>query len=299
MRVVAIINPISGGRRLDALTSDVGQRLASRGIKLAVRATTGPGHATLIARSLDPGARAVLSVGGDGTLREVAEGLVGSQTPIVVVPSGTENVIAQELGARATASRVVETVVRGRSRAVDVGSANGRCFLIVAGVGFDGAVARRLAAERSGHISHLNYLGPMLKAAWSYRFPPIRVVVDDEVVFEDRGVAFVGVMSRYSVGLRVVRDAVWDDGILDVCILRCGHVGRLCVHAMRVALRCHVESKHTVYCRGQRVTITSRDQVPVEIGGEAAGVLPLDLMVRRRAVRLMIPPGRRVLGFAN
>jgi YegS/Rv2252/BmrU family lipid kinase len=276
---------------------EVRRRLAHFGTELIIKKTSGPGEATRFAKAVEEDTTAVLAVGGDGTVREVAQGLVAREVPILIVPTGTENVIAQELGLSARATRVAETIHRGRTCKVDAGFANGRCFLIVAGVGFDGAVAGRLAEERRGHISHLSYLGPMLKTAWSYRFPAIRVAVDGSVVFEDRGLAFVGVMSRYSIGLRLLRDAVWDDGLFDVCVLRCGNFGRLCRHAVSVALGRHVESKHTIYRRGERVAITSDDRVPVEIDGEAGGVLPLELSVRRRAVQLMIPPGRRVRGI--
>ncbi len=297
MRVVAIVNPTSGRGSGHGLMDEVRRRLADSGGELIVKVTSGPGDATRLAQAVAEDTAVVLAVGGDGTVREVAEGLVGRAVPILIVPAGTENVIAHELGLSACASRVVETIQRGRVCAVDAGLANGRCFLIVAGVGFDGAVARRLAEERRGHISHLSYFGPMLKTAWSYGFPVIRVEVDGSLVSEDRGLAFVGVMSRYSIGLRLLRDAVWDDGLLDVCVLRCGNFGRLCLHAVSVVLRRHVESVHTVYRRGERVTITAEESVPVEIDGEAAGELPLELSIRRRAIRLVVPPGRLVRGI--
>ena len=297
MYVSAIINPISGFRGAGSLIADVAQRLRAAGCDVDIQTTSAPGDATRIARNLPEDAGAVLSVGGDGTLREIAQGMIHRPTPIVVVPTGTENVIARELGMNRRPSQIVDTVLRGRPRRCDVGIANGRCFLILAGVGFDGAVATRLAAERIGHISYLSYLGPLWRTLRTYAYPPVQVQLDESTVFNDRGLVFVGVMSRYSIGLRILRHAVWNDGLLDLCILPCAGTASLLVHAARVAAGRHTAAPSCIYLQGKALRISSDSRIPVQIDGEAAGTLPLEIGVRKEAVTLMTPRHRTVRGF--
>ena len=182
-------------------------------------------------------------------MREVVRGLVGRSVPVVILPAGTANLIAGECGMTADPERIVDTILRGRRQRFDLGVINGRHFAIVAGIGFDGEVVARLAARRRGNITHLSYLVPIWRTFWGHRFPPIQVEIEDELVFDGRGLVFVGVMPCYAVGLRVVRDAVWDDGLLDVCILSCATRVGLLMHAMRVWRRVHVEHSSVIYIR--------------------------------------------------
>jgi len=294
-----IVNPISGYRGTESLVSDIVRRLRDRGCDVDVYTTAASGDAMRLARNVPDTTHAVLAVGGDGTLREVAQGLVGRPPPLVVVPTGTENVIAQEIGMRRRAAQIVDTVLQGRCQACDVGFADGRCFLILAGVGFDGAVASRLASSRRGHISHLSYLPPLWHTLRTYLYPRVRVELDDKTVFDDRGLVFVGVMSRYSIGLRILRDAIWDDGLLDVCVLRCARRRSLMMQTFRVLARRHVESGASIYLRGKRLRVSSAEDVPVQIDGEAAGSLPIDCTIKRRALSLLTPRSHVVRGFSD
>lgn len=297
MRVVIIVNPISGRRGLDGLVTEIRDSLRSQGLDVDTRPTAHAGHAIVLAREVSDATHAVLVVGGDGTLREVAEGLAGRKVPIVVVPAGTENIVGRELGMRPWARQIVETVLRGRRLVCDAGEANGRCFLIIGGIGIDAAVATQLAGERTGHISYLSYMLPGWRVFRSYDYPAISVEVDGALLFKGRGLVFVGVMSRYSMGLRILRDAVWDDGLLDVCILRCASRGELLMHAARIAVGRHIEHSSVIYLRGTRIRVSSAERVPVEIDGEAAGELPADFSIRPGAVTLLAPAGRRIRGM--
>ena len=178
----------------------------------------------------------------------------------------------------------------GRTKALDLGMANGRCFLVVAGVGFDAEVVARLVGCRRGHITHLTYTAPIWRTFWSHSFPPIRVIHEGEVWWEGRGLVFVGNMSRYSLGLPVVRDARPDDGLLDLLVLPCGNQLKLLAHAARTVLARHVEHGGARYLRFRQIRIESDGVVPVEMDGDAANHLPLDIEVRASALSVRLPP---------
>ncbi len=262
-----------------------------RGAEFAWRWSQSAGDAARLAAQSDD-ADVIVVAGGDGTINDVVNGLKGRGTPLVVVPLGTENILAKEFGFPATADAVVRRALEGRPLTIDAGSVNARRFLIVVGVGFDAEVVHRLADVRKGHISHATYLGPLLSAFARHEFPRLIVEVDGLRVFESRGLALIGNLSRYSMGLRILNRASPDDGLLDVCALPCGSRGRLLMHAFDLARGRHTErtGEGVVYARGARIRIDSPDAAPVEVDGEPAGALPVECRVHPGDVRLLVDP---------
>jgi diacylglycerol kinase (ATP) len=296
MKVAAIINPIAGAGSMGAAFRHLVSISRQAGVEIDCQTTGAPGQARRMAASLASSVsegrviRAVIAVGGDGTVHEVADGLTGSPLPLTVWPTGTENLFAKSFGFKAEAHALLNCLQAGRGKLIDVGHADGRSFLIVAGIGFDAEVVHRLVRLRTGHITHLSYSAPLWRTFWEHRFPHLRVYGEQGLLWDGRGLVFVGNMPRYSLGLRVIRDAICDDGLLDLCIFPCG--GRLALigHALRTLARVHVEHGHVRYHRLSRIRIESDEPVPVELDGEAAGRLPLEISVRSRALSVLVPP---------
>jgi len=298
VKVVAIINPIAGAGSRGIAFRHLVSIARQAGMEIDCQTTGGPGQARGIAAGLAcEGAgghdlRAVIAVGGDGTVHEVADGLTGSPLPLAVWPTGTENLFAKSFKFRAETHAMLHCLQSGRAKAIDVGRADGRSFLIVAGIGFDAEVVHRLVNLRTGHITHLSYSAPLWRTFWEHRFPNLRVFGEQGLLWEGRGLVFVGNMARYSLGLRVIRDAICDDGLLDICVFPCGGRIALIGHALRTLARAHVEHGGVRYHRLRRIRIESDESVPVELDGEAAGRLPLDISVRSQALSVLVPPDR-------
>ena len=299
MKAVAIINPIAGAGPSRLAFNELVRAARQAGIEVDRRYTQGAGSARELAAGLaaqtgsGDAVRAVIAVGGDGTVHEVADGLAGSSLPLVVWPTGTENLFAKSFRFRAEAKSTLACLREGHPMSIDLGQANGRSFLIVAGMGFDAEVVHRLVSMRTGHITHLSYSAPLWRTFWEHRFPHFRVYDEQGLLWRGQGLVFIGNMPRYSLGLRVIRDAVCDDGLLDLCILPCrgklGFIG----HTLRTLARMHIEHGGVVYRRLRRIRIESDRPVPVELDGEAAGRLPLEVTVRPQALRVLVPPGTR------
>ena len=284
-----IVNPVSGRNDIVEQIRAVARRLTAEGSPVTVETTRGPGHAIELARRAR-GCRSVVVAGGDGTVRDVAAGLAGDPTPIAIYPTGTENILAKELGVSAEPAELIRTLHAGRKWTVDLGLANGKEFLVVAGAGFDAQVVRRLASGRRGHISYLSYVAPVWNTFWQYTFPPIRVIADGREVFNGPSMVFVGNFARYSIGLKIVRDAVADDGLLDVCVMPCDWNGPVLRHAINALLRRHVECEDVIYLRCRTARLESPDEVPLELDGDEAGWLPVDFKLIPQAITLLKPP---------
>jgi len=286
-RVVAIVNPVSGRNDRWPAVRRVGEALKSLGGDLEVLVTQGPGHATSLTAAVSQRADAILVVGGDGTICEVVNGLVGSSAPLLVFGTGTENLLVRELRTPRQPEEIAHTLMFGCSFAVDVGVVNDRRFLSVVGVGFDAECVWRFARLRRGHVTHGTYFWPIWRTYWAHHFPRLTVETEDEVLFEGRGLVFVGGIGRYATGLRILHRARWDDGLLDVCVFPCSTKTKLIGHALRVLTRRHLHRGGTIYRQVCRVSIRSPETVPIEVDGEPGEPLPIECSILPRAVTFL------------
>lgn len=234
--------------------------------------------------------------GGGGGGRDdsrTARGLQGSHKPLLVVPCGTENVLANELGLDRGLDSLVHAFEGGVLRPLDLCVANGKCFTSIAGFGFDGAVIERVHRWRTGHINKIDYIDPLWRTFWEYRFPPLHVVLDGQEIFDGRGLVFVGNISRYAIGLQLLSRADYSDGLLDVCIYRCAGRVHLIKHSALTILKQHARCRDVIYRQGREVTISSRTPVKVEIDGDPGPALPIHIAVVPHAVQCLVPAGAK------
>lgn len=269
----------------------IGRFLENAGGTIDCCVTSGAGHATEIAAQLTGDIDAVLVAGGDGTVCEVINGLIGKSIPIVILGTGTENLFARELGMPLNPAQVAATLLNGQVFDCDVGIANDQYFLAVAGVGFDAECVMRLARRRQGHITHGDYFWPIWRTFWAHKFPALRVMADNDCVFEGRGAVLIGLIGHYAAGLGVFPKASLDDGLLDLCVLGCASRTELLGHAWRIFLKRHTRHTDVVYCQCHTIEIQSPDSVPIEIDGEVGGHLPLRCSVLPGAARFLRAQG--------
>ena len=298
--IAYIVNPKSGASSSKLTGRRFQEYLVKRGFEVRVGLTSSLEHACELATdaAVDYDSALVVVVGGDGTVREAAHGLEGSNKPLLIVPLGTENLLANELGFDEKLKTIIRTFEAEHLRPLDLGNANGRSFTSIAGFGFDGQIVRRVTERRTGHIDYLDYLGPIWRTYWNYRFDPVKVVVDGEEVFEGRGLVFVGNISRYALGLQILHHADFGDGLLDVCIYKCASRARLLKHTLLTVFKQHAYSADVIYRQGKEITVSSEaSDLETEIDGDPGPALPINITVIRHAVNVMVPEGARPAGM--
>jgi diacylglycerol kinase family enzyme len=240
----------------------------------------------------------VVGAGGDGTLREVLHGLEGTNKLFMPIPCGTENLLANELGFDLHLQTLVNTFEGNCTKPLDLGMINGQCFTSVAGFGFDGSVINRIQRNRTGHISHLSYFWPIWRTFWEHDFPRIKVVADGKEIFDNRGLVFVGNISRYAIGLSICKNANFGDGLLDVCIFRCHDQAHLIGHSVNVIFKRHTKTKNVIYTQAESVQVTPADgNVYCQIDGDPGPKPPADIKIIPQAIRVMVPPGAKPAGL--
>lgn len=286
-RILIFANPIAGRGRGGTIARRVSQRLRLEGYEV-ITFTDRP--ESLPDNLIDGPVRAAVVIGGDGTLRAVAERLFlrgdagGAEVPLLIIPLGTANLMYRHLGLAWNDDHldreVSQTIAAGRIARIDTARANGRLFLLMAGIGFDAHVVHELDKIRKGPISYASYALPAAMAISGYRYPPLTIHVDSRTVFGPApAVAFVGNVSEYGTGFPILPHARPDDGLLDVCILPCS--SRLDVFRlfMMAASGDHLHAEGVVYTKGRHITLHSSaaDPVPIQLDGDSAGHTPLEI----------------------
>jgi len=298
--IAYIVNPKAGATSSKLTGWRFEQYLVKNRFKVIVNLTTSLDHACELATdsAVDYDCAAVVVVGGDGTVREVAHGLEGSDKPLLIVPQGTENLLANELGFDEKLKTIIKTFEAGYIRPLDLGNANGKCFTSIAGFGFDGEVVKRVSEQRAGHIDHFDYFWPIWRTFWEYKFDPMTVKVDGEDIFDGPGLVFVGNISRYAVGLQVLHYADFGDGLLDVCVYKCASQLHLAKHSMMTILKHHADSGDVIYRQGKNITVSSKnDRIKTEIDGDPGPKLPVKIKVIKHAVNCIVPEGAKPAGI--
>jgi diacylglycerol kinase family enzyme len=227
----------------------------------------------------------VVAAGGDGTLNEVINRVTG--VPVGLLPLGTENLMARHFRLSRSAGRLADAIVRSSTQQLDLARCRGRYFSLMAGVGLDARVVHDAHRERRGHINHLHYLLPALRALWRYPFPAVEVEVG-ETGERLRGVAvFLFNLPVYGGGLPIGAGARGDDGWLDLLVLQ--RAGWLNLARYLEAVLNHGRLPDLQRRRVKQVRLWSEEEVPVQVDGDPAGVLPLDVEVVPGALRLIVP----------
>jgi YegS/Rv2252/BmrU family lipid kinase len=261
-----------------------------RGVEGTVRLTEGPGHALELARDAVAARVALVCAwGGDGTVNEVARAVAGTGTALGIVPSGSGNGLARELGLPQEPAAALGVALGRRERVIDVGDAEGRLFVNLAGIGLDAVVAARFNARgRRRGLGPYVWMGA--HELLRYRARPYTIRVGDEV-WQEEALALICANARqYGGGAIVAPTARPDDGQLDVVV-----VGpRPPLLALRDSL--HLFRGTLDRAPGVRtrrtpaVEITAAEPILFHVDGEAVTAGPVvTVRVRPAVLRVRVP----------
>lgn len=288
-RAVVVANPIAGRGKGRSAAEELGEGLRALGAETEVFLTSGRDDAWHFLRSHEGEVDLVVAIGGDGTVREVLNGLVDPDVPVGILPLGTANVLAAELGLPRDVHRALEVFARGRVVPIDVATVGGKLAFMVMGVGFDGLAVREVEAHRKGPITKLVYGPAILRALRGYTPPELEVEVDGErVPGGPFGLVLVSNLARYGGFMRLSPRSRMDDGRFEVYLLRGGSPLALAGHALRgVAGR--LEGKRCVVRQARSVRVTAKRPAPVQVDGDYAGETPIELSVSDLQYRVLVP----------
>ncbi|MEW6355507.1 MAG: diacylglycerol kinase family protein [Planctomycetota bacterium] len=292
---LVIMNPIAGARWGARTPARIRKRLKEQEIEAEIIQTAQRGDAETIAREKRKDYDMVVAAGGDGTVNEVASGLLRTDTPLGILPLGTANVFARDLGIPLSLKGASGVLAAGVSRAIDVGLAcfpsEGveRIFLCMAGVGLDADAAHAYKGVRGTSSRYHQYVVPILQSIRDFHFPEIRVSIEGSPLLKPATSVIVGNIRTYGGPFRPTPRADPHDGLLDVCAVS--------VKNTRDLLRClwgimggrHLRYRYVTHVAAREVRLESEDPVRVQLDGDAVGLLPANLSVVPRGLVVIAP----------
>jgi YegS/Rv2252/BmrU family lipid kinase len=284
---VVILNPTAGSpehirswqERIESLAGDC-----------PVRITSDPGEAEALTRhAVEEGFTRIVAAGGDGTVNQVANGLAGSDATLGVLPMGSVNVFAMELGLPLNnLHRCWEIIEDTNVRLVDLPSANGKYFVQLAGVGLDAQVVKETSIAFKRSFGPLSYL--ISAAQIAARQPPKLFIKSENTSLEEGSFVLVGNGRLYGGPFPFFKYAIIDDGLFDVVVFkRLGYL-EIVKYLQDVVFSSDINVPEIEYFQTRELRVTSEQDVPLELDGELAGNCPVDFRIQKRALRVLAPP---------
>jgi diacylglycerol kinase (ATP) len=288
---VIIANPTAGSylyhrRQLEETMAF----LRKYGWEVALKLTHAAGDAQQYAReAVADKLDVVIAAGGDGTINEIIQELVGSETALGVLPVGTANVWAREMGIPLDIAGASEILAYGRTRRIDAGSVNGRYFLLMVGIGFDGEVAR---VVESNFLKRLGVVGYLLASFWlslGYDSFAVNTKIGEQEVKTRALQIVVGNTQLYGGAVKFTWQAQCDDGLLDVCIVRKRSKFRRIFIVLDFLLRRKQRSQWVRYDKSATIEVQTRKPVAIQVDGDSCGNTPATFTIAPRALKVIVP----------
>ncbi|MFN0006961.1 MAG: diacylglycerol/lipid kinase family protein [Planctomycetota bacterium] len=288
-RALVLANPIAGRGRARGAAEELVAGLAQVGIECELHFTSARGDAMRRARSIEPGFDLAVSVGGDGTVGEVLEGLSGRDLPVAILPIGTANVMSLDLGIPRDVPEAVRVIARGKTTALDTARVNAkRLSFLVTSVGFDAAAVHEVEARRRGPITRFDYFTAGLRALWRYEPRRLAVEIDGRELPGRFALVLASNVVHYG-GLKVLAaDRRIDDGLFEVYLFAKGSRASLLGYGIR-ALVSGLPGGSCTRLRARSIRITSDAPAPCQVDGDAFGETPVEIVVDPVQSRLVVP----------
>jgi diacylglycerol kinase (ATP) len=322
MQAELIYNPSSGQLVVKHELDDVIAFLNQYGWSINLRETNKPLEATELARhAVTRGTKVVIAAGGDGTINEVANGLVNTDVALGVLPVGTTNAWALQMGIptlnpivpgiqavkliAALGERITRplpasyyrkvlldaarVLVEGRTVAVDMGRLSGRHFLMWAGIGFDAAIAQSIPLREKRALGSWAYLFPTIESIYKYSGTDACLNLDGKVVEVSTPFIVVSNIQLYGGMMAIGAKACVNDARLDVCIFKGGGFFTFVQHAMKVLAHRHLQDPNVEYHQCCEIVIESARSLPVHIDGEPFTTTPVTIHTVPSSLKVIVP----------
>jgi diacylglycerol kinase (ATP) len=291
----------AGGNGLDAAR----RRLESRGFRVTVETTCATGDGERLARdAVRAGAGVVIAHGGDGTVMDVAAALVGTSLPLGLLPGGTGNVLAGNLGIGRSFLAAADTIAAGATRTIDVGrlttAAGSRFFAVNCAAGFAADLMAGTEQRTKRRFGVAAYVARAIVMVANLVRAATRIEVDGVMHEGHAATVIVANCGQLVPGVFSLADDICpDDGMFDVAVLDAASYASALRLAWRLFQRRPDADPGITFYRGRTVRISSDPLLPVEADGEPLGFTPMAVELIPRALTVLVPASRRLNGVAG
>jgi YegS/Rv2252/BmrU family lipid kinase len=281
-----LVNPASGGGAAPAAVVPVARVLRDAGCSVDVTYSPGPAACRELVREAVGRGEVVVAVGGDGMVSSLAGAVVEAGGVLGIVPSGRGNDFARQLGIGGSPDDVAATLLKAEPRKVDVVDVDGRTVVGSVYAGVD-SLASEIVDRAHRLPRSLQYPYAAVRSIIEFRPSAYDVVVDGQAHRFEAFTVVVANSGYYGSGMHIAPDAVLDDGLLDVVVIRAASKLSLIRSMPRLYDGTHVALDEVVVLRGREVSVAAADPVLAYGDGERLGSLPVHATVRPRALQVL------------
>lgn len=287
-RILFIINPIAGVRQKDKLPALARELLPASRFRVEVHETTGPGDATkAAAQAAADGFDVVAACGGDGTINEVGQGLLHTQTAMAIVPGGSGNGLARHLKLPLQPAAAIKRLHSAAPHPLDVGFINGRPFFNVSGIGFDAHVGE--AFSRYSARGFFSYARAVLTTLANFQPAHVEIRTDAAQFSGETFLVSFANSSQYGNGAYINPGGRTDDGLIELCVLKPFPLLEVPQMLNQLFNGRMVDCEHMTVLHAREATVTSPEKGLLHIDGEPCeGAKELKLTVEPGALKVMV-----------
>ncbi|HET7580007.1 MAG TPA: diacylglycerol kinase [Bacillales bacterium] len=291
-RARLIYNPTSGKEQIRRSIPYILDRLERTGYETSAHATEGPGDGTdearrAVAREFD----LVVAAGGDGTIHEVVNGLAGQENrpTFGIIPMGTTNDLARSIGIPPSIEKACDAICEGLSIPVDVGKANDRYFIYVAGGGTLTELTYEAPSKLKTRLGRLAYYLKGIELLPQVRPTEVRIEYDGKL-FEGEIMLFLIANSNSVSGFeKIAPDASLNDGMFELIIVKKTNLAGLVYIVQRASRGEHINDPHVIYTKASRIKVLPKTKMQLNLDGEFGGMFPCELSTLYRHLDLLVP----------
>lgn len=292
-----IVNPVAGNGIALRMTNTIHKlfnelKLKYQDISYEIVYTKEEGHATEIARkysSMDD--YRIYAVGGDGTLNEVLNGMIGSGSSLGCIPGGSGNDFIKSLVTKFDRRRILMNTVLGTEEEIDVATVDGRYFINIASMGFDASVVNNVEKFKGMKYipNKFAYLASVLDTAKDFKNLNLKIVVDQKEINTEAFMVAIANGKYYGGGINIAPEADLKDGLLDVLIVRDITRGKIMKFLPKVIPGKHMDLDEVTLLRAKTIDLYSDEPVFINIDGELEARREAHFKVEDTKVRFIIP----------
>lgn len=268
------------------------QRLEKGGIETSCHATEAKGDAIQAAsEAVERGFDLIIAAGGDGTLNEVVNGMSGhvKRPALGVLPMGTSNDFARALGIPKRWQDAVDLIVRGHSKTVDLGMADGKYFMNIAGGGFLTDLSYEVPSKLKTMIGQLAYYIKGFEKITRFRPTSLRISAEGVGEFDGEFMLFLIANTHTVAGFeKLAPQAKTDDGMFDVLIMKKCNLAEMIRLASMAVRGDHLNDSHIIYFQTNKLSVETDDRVLLNLDGELGGELPCSFEVLPAHLRVLV-----------
>ena len=284
-KTIIILNPAARSEK----ASRFAERIRELAPEAVLRTTAERGDARRIAKeAVAEGFENIVAAGGDGTINEVVNGVAGSSARMGILPLGTVNVLAKEIGIpQGNLPAAWEIIEKGKALPLDLPLANDQYFIQLAGVGLDAEVVRQTPLDAKKTLGPLSYILTLVQLAAA---KPPKVIVETEGWPTREGCfALIGNGRLYGGPFPIFKRASLHDGLLDVVLFKNQSHWDVIRYVQAIAFGTHSELPDVEYFQTPSLRVRGSGDVPVELDGELAGSLPCEFRISSAKLNVLAP----------